>query len=321
VQQQVDQLVSEFRNGQVNRRTFLKRAALLLGSAAMANALLLAASGAPVHEVAEAAGEIEGTAPATMSATLPATANALEIQTSLVSFKGNGDASGYLAKPSAAGTYPAVVVIQEWWGVDDHIKNVTERFAKIGYVAIAPDLYRGKVAKEPSDAMRLINTVQKDQALLDIQGAADYLLAMDSVTPKKAGIIGFCFGGGLAMLMSYKGQNVGAVVSFYGAGVSPSDSDIAAVTAPVLGLYGDKDTNFTTDLINGWAAKFKAAGKINEMVIYKDAPHAFFNDTRDSYRKEAAEDAWKRTLAWFDKYLIGGMNATMPATMAATSTQ
>jgi carboxymethylenebutenolidase len=211
-------------------------------------------------------------------------------------------------------------VIQEWWGVDDHIKNVTERFAKLGYVAIAPDLYRGKVAKEPSDAQRLVMTVQRDTAMKDIQGAVDYLNQQSNVSPHKPGVVGFCFGGGLAMMMSYQGKNIGAVVVFYGAGVKPTDSDFQNVSVPVLGLYGDHDPNFTADEIHGWEAKFMQYGKINQMVIYKGAVHAFFNDTQPSYNKDAATDAWQRTLDWFQKYLAAGAQpaATAAATSAAT---
>ncbi len=319
---QVNEIVTEFRSGNLSRRDFLKRAALILGGAAAANALLLAASGAPIVEVAAAAGAIEGTAPATMPATMAATATSLEIKAMPITFKDakNGDVPGYLAQPTAAGTYPGVVVVQEWWGVDDHIKNVVERFAKLGYVALAPDLYRGQVAKEPTDAQRLVMTVQRAQAMSDIQAAVDYLDQQPNVTPHKAGIVGFCFGGGLAMLMSYMGKNVGAVVVFYGAGVDPSLQDIENVTVPVLGMYGDQDPNFTVAQINGWAAKFKQAQKINEMIIYKGAAHAFFNDTRPSYQKDAAEDGWKRTLAWFQQYLVAdnGIAPTLSATMDAT---
>ncbi len=253
---------------------------------------------------------------------MAATPGSLEIQTSMVTFKGGSDATpGYMARPTANGTYPAVVVIQEWWGVDDHIKNVTERFARLGYVALAPDLYRGQVAKEPTDAQRLVMQVQHDTAIKDIQGAADYLIQQPNVSPRKAGVIGFCFGGGLAMSMSYEGKNVGAVVVFYGAGVKPTDADFQNVSAPLLGMYGDKDPNFTTDQINGWAAKFKQYGKVNEMVIYPGAAHAFFNDTRSSYDQPAAQDAWRRTLDWFQKYLVAesGAAATMSATVSATS--
>jgi len=204
--QRVEQLVSEFRTGTLSRRLFLKRAAMLLGGATAANALLMAASGAPIPQVARAAGALQGTAPATAPATMAATEAGVEIKTETVSFKGNGDLPGYLARPTADGTYPAVVVIQEWWGVDDHIKSVVERFARQGYVALAPDLYRGEVAKEPSDAQRLVMTVQQDQAQMDIQGAVDYLNQQDFVSPKnKVAIVGFCFGGGIAMRMAYKG--------------------------------------------------------------------------------------------------------------------
>jgi len=318
--QRVEQLVSEFRTGTLSRRLFLKRAALLLGGATAANALLLAASGAPIPQVARAAGALQGTAPATAPATMAATEEGVEIKTEMVTFKGNGDAPGYLARPTAAGNYPGVVVIQEWWGVDDHIKNVTERFARKGYVALAPDLYRGQVAKEPSDAQRLVMTVQQDQAMKDIQGAVDYLNQQDFVSPKnKVGVIGFCFGGGLAMMMSYKGTGIGAVSVLYGT-AKPTDADLQNVKVPVLGMYGDKDQNFTVEGITHWADVLKQAGKINQMVIYKGAPHAFFNDTRDSYRDLAAKDAWERTLAWFGRFLVEGeVSATPEATTVATA--
>lgn len=317
----VQQLVSDYRAGAISRRKFLTRAVQLLGGAAAANALLLAAAGAPIRDVAAAAGALQGTAAPTPAATKPATDGGLEIQTSMIKFKTRTDeAPGYLARPTAAGTYPGVVVIQEWWGVDDHIKNVTERFAHKGYVALAPDLYRGEVAKEPTDAQRLVMKVQRMQALQDIQGAVDYLDQQDMVLPHKAGVIGFCFGGGLAMMTSYLGKGIGAVVVLYGAGVDPTDDEFQKVSAPVLGLYGDQDPGFTAAKINGWGDKFKQFGKINEMVIYKGAAHAFFNDTRASYNQAAAQDSWIRALAWFQKYLVADTQAagTMQATMSAT---
>ncbi len=328
MEEQVQALVSEYKSGHVSRREFLKRAAQILGGIAAANALLLAANGAPIRQVAEAAHAIEqaATPAATPAATMAATADSLAIETSMVTFKGNGeDAPGYLARPKVAGNFPSVVVIQEWWGLDDHIKSVTERFAKRGFVALAPDLYRGVVAKEPSDAQRLVMQVQMNQALGDIQGAVDYLVAQDYVLPKKVGVVGFCFGGGIAMMMAYKGKSVGAVVSFYGASANPTDDDLKAVSVPVLGLYGELDQSIPQDRIKHWEATLKQYGKINEMVTYKGAQHAFFNDTRPSYNKDAAEDAWPRTLAWFAKYLTemsampeGTMAPTTSATMAAT---
>jgi carboxymethylenebutenolidase len=303
----VEQLVNEYKSGKVSRRQFLKRATVLLGGAALADALLLAASGAPIHQVAAAAGLLteEATSAATAASTAAATMEAMPIDTQMVEFKaGTDNAPGYLARPKADGKYPAVVVIQEWWGLDDHIKSVTERFAGQGFAALAPDLYRGKVAKEPSEAQKLVMQVQMDQAIKDIQGAVNYLVGQDYVSPKKAGVVGFCYGGGIAMRMSYTGKDIGAVVVFYGAGVDPSDDDLKNVSAPLLGLYGGKDQSIPQDKIKMWEAKLKEFGKTNEMVIYPDAGHAFLNDTRPSYSKEAATDGWARALAWFKKYLM-----------------
>lgn len=321
MEDQVQQLVSEYKAGKVSRRQFLQRAALILGGVASANALLLAANGAPFQQVIAAANQV-GTAQPTSAATMAATQSATQsadIETSMVTFKGGTeDAPGYLARPKGAGPFPAIVLIQEWWGLDDHIKNVTERFAAQGYATLAPDLYRGVVAKEPSDAQRLVMKVQMDQALKDIQGAVDYLISQDFVAPKKAGVVGFCFGGGLAIMMAYKGQNVGAVVSFYGNAAKPTDDDLKQVSAPWLGLYAEKDS-VPESQIREWETKLKQFGKINQMIYYKGAQHAFFNDTRPSYNKEAATDAWARTLAWFGQYLSANGSATPGATMAATS--
>lgn len=222
----------------------------------------------------------------------------------MVEFKANGGmAPGYLARPDGDGPFPGVVVIQEWWGVEDHIKSVADRLAGEGFAALAPDLYRGQVAEEPDEARKLAMMLSRDQAIKDIQGAADYLIAQPFVAPKKVGVMGFCMGGGLAMLMSYKGRGIGAVVVFYGGGVKPTEAEFQAVAAPVLGLYGERDGGIPVESVREWERKFREAGKVNEMVIYPDAPHAFFNDTRPSFREEAAADAWRRTLAWFRQHL------------------
>ncbi len=320
MEDQVQQLVTDFKAGKVTRRQFLQRAALLLGGVASANALLLAANGAPFKQVIIAANQAataEPTAAATMAATMSGT-QAADIETSMITFKTATDnAPGYLARPKGAGPFPSVVVIQEWWGLDDHIKSVVNRFAGQGYAALAPDLYRGVVAKEPSDAQRLVMQVQMDQALGDIQGAVNYLIAQDYVAPKKAGVIGFCFGGGLAIMSLYKAQNIGAAVSFYGNATKPTDDDLKAVSAPWLGIYAEKDS-VPEDQIRTWESKLKEFGKTNQMLYYKGAQHAFFNDTRPSYNKEAATDAWAKTLAWFGKYLTADSTATPAATMAST---
>lgn len=222
----------------------------------------------------------------------------------MIKFAANGDhAPGYLVLPDGNGPFPAIVVIQEWWGLDDHIKDVAERFAAEGYVALAPDLYRGQVALEPDDARRFAMELELDQALIDIQGAVNYLIALDEVQPKQAGVIGFCMGGRLTMLMSYRGEHVGAAVSFYGGGLEPSDDDLRAISVPLLGIYGELDQGIPLDRIHAWDQKLDEFDKVHEIHIYDGAEHAFFNNERRAYHPEAAADAWEKTKAWLAKYL------------------
>ncbi len=228
----------------------------------------------------------------------------MDIVTQMIEFKANGGmAPGYLAQPENEGQYPGVVVIQEWWGLDDHIKDLTRRFAAEGFVALAPDLYRGKVAEEPDDARKLVMELDRPQAKKDIQGAVNYLIAQPFVIPKKAGTVGFCMGGALSSMMSYSGEHIGAVIVFYGGGAVLSDEDASKVSAPYLGLYGELDKGIPLEQVHANEAKLKANGKTCEFVIYPGAPHAFFNDERPSFQKEAADDAWKRSLGWFRQYL------------------
>lgn len=228
----------------------------------------------------------------------------MNIVTKMVEFKANGGlAPGYLAQPDGEGQFPGVVVIQEWWGLDDHIKDLTRRFAAEGFIALAPDLYRGKVADEPDDARKLVMELDRPQAKKDIQGAVNYLIAQPSVVPKKAGIVGFCMGGGLSSMMSYSGEHVGAVIVFYGGGAVLSDEDASNVTAPYLGLYGELDKGIPLEQVRANEEKLKEHGKTCEFVIYPGAQHAFFNDGRPAFHKEAAADAWKRSLGWFQQYL------------------
>jgi carboxymethylenebutenolidase len=221
----------------------------------------------------------------------------------MIEFAANGGhAPGYLARPDGDGPFPGVVVIQEWWGLDAHIKDVTERFAGEGFVALAPDFYRGRVAKEPDEARKLAMELDHPRAIKDMQGAVNYLIAQPSVEPKKAGIVGFCMGGGLALLMSHSGRNLGAVVMFYGRG-ELDDAMAQRVSTPVLGLFGEADTGIPLEMVRANERKLREQGKTVEIVVYPGAPHAFFNDTRPIYHKEAAEDAWRRTLEWFRAHL------------------
>lgn len=222
----------------------------------------------------------------------------------MVEFAGNGSkVPGFMARPVGEGPFPGVVVIQEWWGLGTHIKDVVSRLARVGYAAVAPDLYRGRVAAEPDEARKLAMELDHPKALVDIQGAVNYLNAQAFVQPKKIGVIGFCMGGGLALMMASEGHDVGAVVVFYGGrGVWPEES-VRKIHVPILGIFGEKDEGFPAEVLRQNETAARAMGKTIEIVRYPDAPHAFFNDERASYRPEAAADAWNRTLAWYRKYL------------------
>lgn len=224
------------------------------------------------------------------------------MQTQMIEFAANGgSAPGYLARPD--GSAPGVVVIQEWWGLGDHIKRIAERFAEAGFVTLAPDLYRGQVANEPDEARKLAMELQYPQAQADMQGAVDYLLAQSFVQPKKVGMIGFCMGGRLTGQMALNGQRISAFVPFYGM-TALSEADAAKITAPVLAIYGETDGGYPPEMIRENERVLSAAGAPHEIVVYPGAPHAFFNDTRPHiYHPDAAEAAWKRTLAWFREYL------------------
>lgn len=221
----------------------------------------------------------------------------------MVEFSSNGGtASGYLAIPDK-GTGPGVIVIQEWWGLVEHIKDVCDRFANEGYVALAPDLYHGKTTKSPDEAGKLMMAMQIDEAEKDLRGAIQFLINHEATTGDKVGTIGFCMGGALSLYAATKNPKVGACVVFYG-GHPNVKPDLPNLQAPMLGIYAERDRFVTPDLVRDLARQLKALGKSVEVHIYPDADHAFFNDQRpDVYNAKAAEDAWKRTIQFFAKNL------------------
>ena len=226
------------------------------------------------------------------------------MRTELITFPANGGSGqGYLALPEGPGPHRAVVVIQEWWGLNEHIKDVAQRFAAAGYAALAPDLYHGAVADEPDDARRLVMDLQIPEAAKEMVGAAAYLAGRDDVAPKRAGAIGFCLGGSLALLLAASSPQIGAVASFYG-GRQFASEELRPITAPVLAIFGEADEGIPPDRHAALDSMFNEMGLPHAIYVYPGAPHAFFNDARPhSYRPEAAQDAWARTLAWFDTYL------------------
>ena len=221
----------------------------------------------------------------------------------MVGFSSNGATTdGYLAIPEK-GSGPGVIVIQEWWGLVDHIKSVCDRFANEGYVALAPDMYHGKTTTSPDEAGKLMMALQIDQAEKDLRGAIQYLLNHDATTSDKVGTVGFCMGGALSLYAASKNEQVGACVVFYG--IHPNvKPDLPNLKAPVLGIYAEKDKSTPPEAVRDLEQQLKALGKSVEMHIYPDTDHAFFNDTRPGvYNRRAAEDAWRRTIEFFAKNL------------------
>ncbi len=219
----------------------------------------------------------------------------------MVEFSSNGGTtSGYLAGP-AAGNGPGVLVIQEWWGLVGHIKNVCDRFAAEGFTALAPDMYHGKTASEPDEAGKLFMALNIGQAEKDLRGAATYLAGHSST--RKVGAVGFCMGGQLALFAATLNPSIGATVNFYG--VHPNvKPDYSKLGGPVLGLFAEKDQFVNPTVARALDVAIKGVGKTSEIHIYPNVDHAFFNDQRaDVYNKAAADDAWRRTLAFFRQHL------------------
>jgi carboxymethylenebutenolidase len=221
----------------------------------------------------------------------------------MVQFSSNGGtSSGYLALPST-GRGPGIIVLQEWWGLVDHIKDVADRFAKEGFAALAPDMYHGKKTTSPDEAGKLFMALNIAQVEKDLRGAIDYLLTVAECQGDHVGTVGFCMGGQLSLYAACANSKVGACVVYYG--IHPNaHPDIAHLQAPVLGFFGEKDASVPPHAARKLEGEIKAAGKQAEFHIYKDASHAFFNDTRPGvYHAASAKDSWDRMLKFFREEL------------------
>jgi len=221
-----------------------------------------------------------------------------------VQFKSNGGTTeGYLSVPES-GRGPGVVVIQEWWGLVPHIKDVCDRLAAEGFTALAPDLYHGEKTTSPDEAGKLMMALNIDQAEKDLRGAIQYLLAHEATEGARVGTVGFCMGGVLALYAASKNERVGACVVFYG--IHPKvEPDFERLRAPVLGLYAERDKSVPPEAVRALEEKLREHGKAVEMHIYPGTEHAFFNDTRpEVYDADAAADAWRRTIEFLRKHLV-----------------
>ena len=228
-----------------------------------------------------------------------------------VTFKsGDETASGFLVTPAGKGPWPAVIVIQEWWGLNDWVKDQARALAKEGYLALAVDLYRGKVATKEEDAHQLMSGLPPDRALRDLKAAFAYLQGRPDVKKDRIGSIGWCMGGRYSLQLATEEPTLAAVVAYYGA--PPTDpAAIALIQAPVLGNYGALDKGPAPDAVKAFEQAMKKAGKSVDVKLYEGAGHAFanVNNPWGGYREAAAKDAWARTLAFFAKHLKGAGKA------------
>ncbi|HXG10011.1 MAG TPA: dienelactone hydrolase family protein [Gemmataceae bacterium] len=233
------------------------------------------------------------------------------VKTSEITFKSGGEeVRGFLAEPDGKGPFPAVVVIQEWWGLNDWIKENTKRFAEQGYVALAPDLYRGKVTDDPSKARELMQGLPRDRALRDLKGAIDALAARANVQKDKIGTIGWCMGGGYALQLALNDDRIKACVICYGRVVTSPDA-VKPLNAAVLGIFGEEDKGIPPSDVRQFEQALKKADKQVEAIqIYPGAGHGFMRPTNGpvknpEYRETQTKDAWQRIDRFFAKALGG----------------
>ncbi len=209
---------------------------------------------------------------------------------------------GFLARPKKAGRYPAVIVIHEIWGLVDNIKDISNRIAAEGYVALAVDLFDGETVSKLEEGRKIREKLTEEKILGDLNGGYGYLKTLNYVNPTRIGSVGFCMGGGLSLLLACLNKELAAAVVFYGRNPSPVDL-VKNIKCPILGNYAGVDLGITESEINLLKQTLTKYGKTFDIKVYPGAPHGFFNDTREGYRPDAAKDAWDRTLKFFSKYL------------------
>jgi carboxymethylenebutenolidase len=223
-----------------------------------------------------------------------------------VSYKsGNETVNGMLYTPAGNGPFPAIVVIHEWWGLADWVKEQASRLADQGYVTLAVDLYRGKVASSPDEAHELMRGMPHDRADRDLLAAAQYLRSLKAVDGKRVGSIGWCMGGGYSLDLALEDAQLAATVINYGHLATAEDS-LKKVHAPTLGIFGGKDRGIPVADVRTFEQQMKQLGKQVEIVIFPDAGHGFENPgNKESYRADDAAQAWTKTVEFLQRTLKG----------------
>ncbi len=207
--------------------------------------------------------------------------------------------NGYFAHPETPGDYPGVVMIHEWWGLNDHIKEMARKLAGQGYNVLAVDLYRGQVASTREQAQEYRTALKQDEAIVNMKDAAKFLREKNST---KVASFGWCFGGGQSLQLALSGEPLDATVIYYGTLVT-STAQLAAIDAPVLGIFGYQDTSIPVEIVEQFDAALDTLGIQNEIRIYPGVGHAFANPSGMNYAPQETSDAWIRTLKFLQTNL------------------
>ncbi|HEY4052934.1 MAG TPA: dienelactone hydrolase family protein [Terriglobales bacterium] len=214
-----------------------------------------------------------------------------------VSYKsGDETVKGILYTPEGKGPFPAIIVIHEWWGLNDWVKEEASKLSDQGYVALAVDLYRGKVATTPDEAHEIMRGVPEDRAQRDLHAAYEYLEAQPDVKKNRIGAIGWCMGGGYSLDVALQEPDLAADVINYGH-LATDPATLKKINAPILGLFGAQDRGITPDDVKKFEAQLQQLGKKIDVTIYPDAGHGFENpNNKDGYREKDTADAWDKTV-------------------------
>lgn len=287
MEKNIENIVEDYRERKINRRGLFTRLIAVTGTYAAAQ-LFLEQSGLAATLVSEVESQ------------------QADVDSATVEYM-NGDVklSGYLSKPKKKGRYPAIIVIHENRGLNDHTRDVARRFAAEGYVALAVDALSrkgGTAAQDTPEKVReAFASITPADVMSDLNAGLAFLNSHKNVKKNKLGSVGFCWGGARSFLLSAEDNKLAAAVVFYGS--APTDEQLAKIHAPVFGIYGQLDERITS-AVSTVAEKMKKLGKSYEYKIYPNAQHAFFNDTNQQrYNAEAAKDAWAQTLAFYKKHL------------------
>jgi carboxymethylenebutenolidase len=225
-------------------------------------------------------------------------------KTETVSFpNGAGTVGGFLATPDKPGRYPALVVVHEWWGLTDWVKGQTQKLAEQGYIALAPDLYRGQVTSDPEVAHELMRGLPADRALSDLKAAFAYLATRKDVDRGHIGSIGWCMGGGFSLQLAIHEPHLAACVVNYGA-LATDPNDLQQIVAPILGNFGADDRGITPADVQAFETTMRSMNRRVDLKEYDGAGHGFENSTNTTgYRPDSAADAWARTVAFLNRAL------------------